>query len=279
MADTTGAFDPTRKETSLAPPTTHQYIPAAGPPPQEEKKQTAAPENVTYFVPNVVNGQSTPGAFPMCSAPKAKSEDEKVNFAPFIPVAMQMPPQPDKELKEKEKKQSQAPPSMPAFAGGPGPAFVAPPPGFAPYHIATPFFCGGVTAPMYPMPFYYFPSQGHAAGPPTVPAAAMVPPTVQPPQATYQPVQLAPGTVPYMGATAEEVQARNHTLAVSTGASGPFTLAPYKVEAGQQFWCQELDGTWSLRTQSDIEENCKPGLWMPTATGTVAWMRTPAEKK
>lgn len=121
--------------------------------------------------------------------------------------------------------------------------------------------------------------QGHVAGPPAMPAAAMMPQAMQQPPATYQPTQLTPGAVPYMGATAEEVQGRNHALASATGACGPFTLAPYKAEPGQQFWCQELDGTWSLRTQNDIEENCKPGAWMPTASGTVAWMRAPVEEE
>ncbi|KAI5305230.1 hypothetical protein KEM56_004962 [Ascosphaera pollenicola] len=121
MGDSTGAFDPTRKEASLAPPTTHQYIPAAGPP-QEEKKDEA--DNVSYFLSNLMMGQGTPGAFPMPAPPEKKSDEEKVHFVPpFLPMPMQMPvpPQPGKEsegeLKDK-KKPAQGMPFMPAYPGG-----------------------------------------------------------------------------------------------------------------------------------------------------------------
>lgn len=32
----------------------------------------------------------------------------------------------------------------------------------------------------------------------------------------------------------------------------PTQMFPYKPEDGQQFWCKETDGTWTLRTHSDL---------------------------
>ena len=32
-----------------------------------------------------------------------------------------------------------------------------------------------------------------------------------------------------------------------------------------EYWCRELDGTWSQRTATDVERNCKPGFWQKHA--------------
>lgn len=58
----------------------------------------------------------------------------------------------------------------------------------------------------------------------------------------------------FVGATAAEVQAQNQILAMNMAAVGqpPSQLAPYKPSAGQQFWCKELDGSWTLREHNDV---------------------------
>ena len=55
----------------------------------------------------------------------------------------------------------------------------------------------------------------------------------------------------------------------------PRQLAPYKPAAGQQFWCKELDGSWTLRTHSDIVMGeLSPGHWEMAKTGYHYWVRS-----
>ncbi|KAK5101073.1 hypothetical protein LTS08_004679 [Lithohypha guttulata] len=55
----------------------------------------------------------------------------------------------------------------------------------------------------------------------------------------------------------------------------PTQLAPYKPADGQQFWCKETDGSWTLRTHSDIlNGDVSPGHWERHATsGYFYWVR------
>lgn len=55
----------------------------------------------------------------------------------------------------------------------------------------------------------------------------------------------------------------------------PTQLAPYKPADGQQFWCKELDGSWTLRTHTDIVMGeVSPGHWERHATsGYFYWVR------
>lgn len=94
--------------------------------------------------------------------------------------------------------------------------------------------------------YYYFPSGGPANQP------------------TY-----------YFGATKAEVDAQNATIAYNTGATVPTQMAPYKPAAGQQFWCKELDGSYTLRTNSDIlKGDLSPGHWEMAKSGYHFWVRT-----
>lgn len=56
----------------------------------------------------------------------------------------------------------------------------------------------------------------------------------------------------------------------------PTQLAPYKPADGQQFWCKELDGSWTLRTHTDIVMGeVSPGHWERHATsGYFYWVRS-----
>ena len=55
----------------------------------------------------------------------------------------------------------------------------------------------------------------------------------------------------------------------------PTQLAPYKPADGTQFWCKETDGSWTLRTHSDILiGEVSPGHWeRHTTSGYFYWVR------
>ncbi|KMP03626.1 hypothetical protein CIRG_03318 [Coccidioides immitis RMSCC 2394] len=106
---------------------------------------------------------------------------------------------------------------------------------------------------------------------------------VPPAQQTYQsPAPMAPaaqahpGAVPWQGATRAEIDAQNIAIAKATGATRPQSLVPYKPAEGQQWWCREVDGTYTLRTTNDIMENLQPGKWIYSSTGFPYFVRQPA---
>lgn len=79
----------------------------------------------------------------------------------------------------------------------------------------------------------------------------------------------------FVGATKADVDHQNKLIAQNTGANMPSQLAPYKPAAGQQFWCKETDGSWTLRTHAEIDMNeVAPGHWEKHATsGYHYWVR------
>jgi hypothetical protein len=79
----------------------------------------------------------------------------------------------------------------------------------------------------------------------------------------------------FYGATRAEIDAQNAAVAANTGVTIPTQLAPYKPAAGQQFWCKELDNSWTLRTYSDIMSGeLSPGHWEMAKTGYHYWVRS-----
>jgi hypothetical protein len=79
----------------------------------------------------------------------------------------------------------------------------------------------------------------------------------------------------FVGATKADVDFQNRWIAQRTGAEIPSQLAPYKPAAGQQFWCKETDGSWTLRTHADVTMgDVAPGHWEKHATsGYFYWVR------
>lgn len=62
----------------------------------------------------------------------------------------------------------------------------------------------------------------------------------------------------FVGSSAAEIQAQNailqanlYHLAASQAPAQPTQIAPFKPGTGQQFWCKETDGSWTLRDQTD----------------------------
>jgi len=102
---------------------------------------------------------------------------------------------------------------------------------------------------------------------------------VQQPQPTYQAPQAAAvqASAPvetqqythhhWHGASKAQVDAENIAIAQKTGVTKPVPLVPYKPSASQQWWCRELDGSYTLRNTNDIMENLQPGFWQYAQPG------------
>lgn len=84
------------------------------------------------------------------------------------------------------------------------------------------------------------------------------------------------GTTPFYGATKAQVDAQNAAIADRTGGTKPIQMVPYKPKAGQQFWCRELDGGYTLRTMRECMEDLQPGRWEKSEAGYAYFIR---EKK
>ncbi|MCJ1369993.1 hypothetical protein MMC20_001205 [Loxospora ochrophaea] len=94
-----------------------------------------------------------------------------------------------------------------------------------------------------------------------------------PPQPQYQAPEPAPYTH-WHGSSKAEIDQQNINIAQATGATKPVQLVPYKPEPGQQWWCRETDGTFTLRTANDIMENAQPGFWQYAHPGGYPyWIR------
>jgi hypothetical protein len=84
----------------------------------------------------------------------------------------------------------------------------------------------------------------------------------------------------FVGSTPAEIAAQNAQIAAMLGVSIPANnqLIPYKPSANPQFWCKELDGSWTLREQNDlVMGEIGAGAWErhPTS-GYHYYVRAPA---
>ena len=104
-------------------------------------------------------------------------------------------------------------------------------------------------------PVYY---QNHPAYYYTVPTPAPAP-------------KPASSHVYWYGSTKEEVDAQNH--AVHKAHAKPTPLVPYKPSNDQQYYCRELDGSYTLRTPTDVMENLQPGYWKYSEEGYPYFIR------
>lgn len=88
--------------------------------------------------------------------------------------------------------------------------------------------------------------------------------TYQPQVTYYQSALPAPEptkTNYWQGATASQISAQNLATANATGVTNPVQLTPHGTSPEQQFYCRELEGSWTLRTTNDIMASCQPGRW------------------
>lgn len=66
--------------------------------------------------------------------------------------------------------------------------------------------------------------------------------------------------------------------AIMAANAKPQQLVPYKPDDNQQFWCRELDGSYTLRTAKDIQEELQPGYWQRGAKEVPYFVRTEKKK-
>lgn len=76
----------------------------------------------------------------------------------------------------------------------------------------------------------------------------------------------------FVGATSAEGQAQNAILlanmqAAQAAQQQPSQLVPFKPGQSPQFWCKELDGSWTLREYNDaLKPDFPTGHWEKHAT-------------
>lgn len=132
-----------------------------------------------------------------------------------------------------------------------------------PSYYQTNQYVPHTTAPQAPTGYYY-PSQ---AAPGT-----QYPGYPYPTQASG-PTTLPDGTSLFLGKTREQVMWENQQIANNTGANEPVQMVPYKAAPGQQFWCRELDGSWTLRTVQETMSELQPGYWDKGQSGHAIFIR------
>lgn len=77
------------------------------------------------------------------------------------------------------------------------------------------------------------------------------------------------------GGTKAEVDAQNAAVAKATGATDTVRLIPEGSTASSQYYCRELDGSYTLRTTTEIMETLQPGYWQYANPGGYPyWVRT-----
>ena len=114
---------------------------------------------------------------------------------------------------------------------------------------------------------------------PVAPIAAFDPTTY-----TYRPTAaVAPkkpkGTFsdPYIwqGNSKNEIDRQNVVIAQNIGAAKQHPLIPHNATNTQQWWCKELDGSFTLRSTNTIMEELQPGFWSYAKNGGYPyWIRT-----
>ena len=75
----------------------------------------------------------------------------------------------------------------------------------------------------------------------------------------------------YQGLTAQQVYDRNISRAQQNGVSNP-QLVP-TASPDREFYCRELDGSWTMRTVNTIMNSLQPGQWAYSSDGAVYWVR------
>ncbi|KAF7512763.1 hypothetical protein GJ744_000330 [Endocarpon pusillum] len=111
---------------------------------------------------------------------------------------------------------------------------------------------------------YHYPSQ--------VATGAQYPGYPYPAQASGS-TTLPDGTTLFLGKTKEQVMWENQQIANNTGANDPIQMVPYNAAPGQQFWCRELDGSWTLRTVQETMVELQPGYWDKGQSGHAVFIR------
>lgn len=149
-------------------------------------------------------------------------------------------------------------------------AYAAPPDTPMGYYYSQPPLCSQTnqytpcTSTPHAPAGYYYPSQ--------VASGTHYPGYPYPQQASGS-TTLPDGTSLFLGKTKEQVMWENQQIANNTGANDPVQMVPYKAAPGQQFWCRELDGSWTLRTVQETMVELQPGYWDKGQSGHAVFIR------
>lgn len=69
-----------------------------------------------------------------------------------------------------------------------------------------------------------------------------------------------------------------HQLLYQPQPAEPAKPEPVKLtgDPNQEFYCRELDGSWSLRNMNGIMKECQPGFWQSSQSGYPVFYRQKA---
>lgn len=97
-------------------------------------------------------------------------------------------------------------------------------------------------------------------------------PMYQTPQQSPPPAPPAPpGVVPWQGPTSAEITERCMPKTMHYIPYNPPTTSD------REWYCKELDGSYSIRGTTDIMQNCQPGRWaLAKSTNHPYFIREPA---
>ncbi|KAL8739733.1 MAG: hypothetical protein Q9190_007490 [Brigantiaea leucoxantha] len=191
---------------------------------------------------------------------------DKLHLVPAPKAAEPAAPQPAEEKKPE--------PPPPAHAT-PQPSAQEPVnPWLAPNPTANP-----ASGPAQHIYYTYMPRYSNVAAPPPQDPTPAPQPAL--PAPIYQPqLEIAVSSQPipeptkiWYGSTKAEVDKQNHVMAVKSGAYQPIQSMSTGPSSSQQFWCRELDGSYTLRTTTDIYTSCQPGNWYTAETGYPYFVR------
>lgn len=77
----------------------------------------------------------------------------------------------------------------------------------------------------------------------------------------------------YQGLTSQQVYDRNISSAQNHGGFNQTQLVPENAHPDNEYFCRELDGTWTVRTVNTIRKSLNPGQWAYSTTGYPYWVR------
>ncbi len=71
------------------------------------------------------------------------------------------------------------------------------------------------------------------------------------------------------------MDAKKAQAEVEAAAAKPVQLIPQVPVASQEYYCRELDGSYTLRSTNEIMQSLQPGYWtFGKAGGYPYWVRT-----
>lgn len=77
----------------------------------------------------------------------------------------------------------------------------------------------------------------------------------------------------YHGLTAPQLRDRNASIAPDHGGFDQVRLVPEKASPDNEYFCRELDGSWTVRTVNTIMNSLNPGQWAYATNGYPYWIR------